>query len=180
MKRILTTIIAAALAILCADAQTKFVELGGFYQTGLVVHDQGVANYPYAGASFQLTFNPSELLPVYVGGGLDAMFSIKRGGTYTPASYRFQVPVIASYQIEPSPTFSFGPYVGVFGALNALVDDGSFDKTAFNKLQWGFLGGISIRPGSFFINAGYYHDMNPFFKGGRGVDGWRFSVGMLL
>ena len=127
----------------------------------------------HAGAQFE----PFYPWPIYLETGLGAVMVVAKDGAH---NYFLELPLDLTWQWEPGPYFSMGPYVGAYGKYSlwkSYIYDGITNP---NKLNWGLMGGISIRPGKFLINVGYYRDMMPFNKDAVEPNAFRFSNGIRL
>lgn len=152
---------------LSAGAQRRVTfHAGPFYQNGKL----NEATCHQIGVEFGASIDPIFPLPLYLETALSAAVygDLKSGA----GNYRFEIPLNLTWQWEPSPLFSVGPYAGVSGALNWRIEG---NKTFFT---WGAQAGISIRPSFMYINVGYYKDFVPYVGTTSMQQGIRFALGV--
>ena len=164
MKRIIVLLVLLSLA-LTASAQRVTWHLGAYYQTPGGTEFRHLGGY--AGASFEPFFP----WPVYLETGLGA----EACGTLKGAeNFRLELPVNLTWQWEPAPLFSMGPYAGVSAAYNTIRQGGP------DFFTWGWQAGISIRPNGVYINVAYHSDMLPYYDTGVKLSGIRVTLGICL
>lgn len=175
MKRIIIISI-LLLVTLAANAQRVTGQLGLSFQNRFDAQPDATVMTLWgfhAGAQFE----PFYPWPIYLETGLGAVMVAAKNGAHT---YRLELPLDVTWQWEPGPRFSMGPYVGAYGTYSfwkSYIYDGITNP---NNLNWGLMAGISIRPGRFLINVGYYRDMMPFDKDAVEPNAFRFGNGIRI
>lgn len=174
MKRIVVISILLLLA-LEANAQRVTGQVALSYQCRFRTVGDESPVLSLWGAHGGAQFEPFYPWPIYLETGLGAVMITAKDGA---RAYRLELPLDLTWQWEPSPKFSMGPYAGAYityGFWKSYVYDGIAHPNLFN---WGLMGGLSIRPGVFLINVGYYRDMMPFDRDTPGQGAFRFGNGI--
>ena len=161
------------LASLTLDAQSVTGQFGASFQSSLKttggsesLHQWGV----WAGVMLE----PFYPWPIYLESGLGATMCV--APDHTAHTYRLEIPLDVTWQWEPAPSFSMGPFVGAYGSYAMWVDGSYGAPEDLNRWSWGLMGGLSIRPGAFLLNIGYYRDMMPLRKADEALSDY-FRVG---
>lgn len=174
MRRI-TIIIILLLAAASASAQRVTKQIALSFQTKTSAQDDTALSLTLWGVHFGAQFEPFYPWPVYLEAMLGATMATAKDGAY---NYRLELPLDLTWQWEPAPNFSVGPYAGAYGTYNLWSGYQLGEADVLNALGWGLMGGISMRPGAFLINVGYYRDMMPLRKGEVGADAFRIGRGI--
>ena len=173
MKRLFIFLL-LSLAMLPAAAQRITGQVGLSFQNHFDARPDATVLTLW-GAHAGAQFEPFFPWPIYLETGLGAVMVAAKDGAH---NYYLELPLDLTWQWEPGPSFSIGPYVGAYGSYSfwkSYIYDGIANPNIFN---WGLMGGLSIRPGVFLINVGYYRDMMPFDKDAADPEAFRFSSGI--
>ena len=122
MKRIIIISI-LLLAALSANAQRVNGQFGGYFQFGKGGKDMPQESLPSGGIFVGAQLEPIYPWPIYLETGLG--FTIGSGNKGTADVYRLELPLSLTWQWEPAPNFSIGPYGGVYGVyhLRAFLEE---------------------------------------------------------
>ncbi|MBQ9410714.1 MAG: hypothetical protein IJU21_03800 [Bacteroidales bacterium] len=176
MKRIIIASI-LLLTTIAANAQRVTGQFGAYYQSRFKAADGLEMSLSHWGVFAGAQFEPFYPWPVYLETGLGVSMCV--GTDFKAHVYRLELPLDITWQWEPAPKFSVGPYAGAYATYNLKVFDEYGPKEELNPWGWGLMGGLSIRPAAAIINVGYYRDMMPlrkadavltdFFRPGHGI-----------
>lgn len=171
MKRRLLLALLLTLS-LQAGAQRVNIQLGAYYQNGQYSLDGNTVKDNFLGVSMLAQFNIFYPESIYLSTGLEASLGLGKDGNVP--DYRFEIPLKLSWMWEPTASFSVGPYAGVYGVFNAMVNPD--DRSAYNRLQGGWNAGLSMQFRSLGLYGGYWRDFLPFHKGGSPFSGYRITL----
>jgi len=145
-----------------ASAQRVTWQLAAYYQM------KGDTEYQHLGGFLGASFEPFYPWPVYLETGLGAGVC---GNLKGAENFRLELPVNITWQWDPLPLFSMGPYAGASATYNKIRQGGP------DFFTWGWQAGLSIRPYMFIINVAYHMDMLPYYDTGIKLRGVRFTLG---
>lgn len=176
MKQVLLSLCVLLFAAAAASAQRVTGHVGGFYQSKLKAPDGSDQSLHQWGVSAGVQFEPFYPWPIYLETGMDVVMAVTP--SHTADAYRLEVPLDVTWQWEPGPNFSIGPYLGAYGSCYLWVSPSYGEKAERNTFGWGLMGGVSVRPKALLVNVGYYRDMMPIRKDTVGQDFFRIGHGI--